>query len=706
MIIYEDNPPLNVASCTPIGASDSELDMTLTINTRNLLNSWPGPFGGVPPFDRVAVSALQPALEAAMQEQLAELQVIANNPQPPTFANTIEALENSGRALDRVLTIYHVYSSTMNDNAMQEVEREMEPKLAAFHDAITQNVALFKRIAAVYDKREQGNLTAEQQRLCWLHYQSFARTGARLNDADKQTLSTINQRLAALYTQFSQNVLKDENDVQVVLDSETQLAGLPESEREAAASEAAARGLKGKWVIANTRSSVEPFLTYSTRRELREQVWRNFIHRGDHGATDNKSIVSEILALRARRAKLLGYETHAHWQLEDSMAKNPAAALQLLRATWKPAVQRVREEVADMQLLADKDGIKIEAWDYRFYAEQVRKERFNLDANELKPYLQLDKLREGMFFVASKLFGVKFIALGSVPVYHPDVSVFEVQNANDDHVGLWYFDPCARRGKQSGAWMSEYRHQEKFSGRISAIVSNNANFIKGKPNEPVLINWEDAVTLFHEFGHALHGLLSNVQYPSMSGTSVTRDFVEFPSQLLEHWLLTPEVLNRFALHYQTGRPMPQSLIDKIRTARNFNQGFATLEYLSSALIDMELHLAGEVDIDAEKFERDTLQQLGAPAEVVMRHRIPHFGHIFSGDGYAAGYYSYLWADTLVADAWEAFVESGDVFDSDIAARLRDHVFSAGNQQEPDIAYRAFRGRDADVQALMRKRGFV
>jgi len=681
--------------------------MTLTINTRTLLNGWNGPYGGVPPFDRVSIGALPTALQTAMDEQLAELQVIANNPQPPTFANTIEAFENSGRALDRVITIYHVYSSTMSDDAMQAVERDMEPKLAAFHDAITQNAALFARIRNVYERRDNSNLTAEQKRLCWLHYQHFARTGAQLDEAAKQKLSDINQRLASLYTEFSQNVLKDENDVQLVLEDETQLAGLPVAEREAAAAEATTRGLKGKWAIANTRSSVEPFLTYSTRRELREQVWRNFVSRGDHGATDNKIIASQILKLRKDRARLLGHETFAHWQLEDTMAKHPDKAVQLMRSMWQPAVQRVQQEVTDMQQLADKDGIRIEAWDYRYYAEQVRKARYDLDANALKPYLQLDKLREGMFYVADKLFGLRFHAVtANVPVYHPDVAVYEVCNEQGRHIGLWYFDPYARRGKQSGAWMSEYRRQEKFAGNVSAIVSNNSNFIKGKAGEPVLINWDDAVTLFHEFGHALHGLLSNVRYPTMSGTSVTRDFVEFPSQLVEHWLMTPEVLNRFALHYQTGEPIPQTLVDKIKQARNFNQGFATLEFLASALVDMELHLADNEAIDVAKFERETLQSLGMPLEVVMRHRIPHFGHVFSGDGYAAGYYSYLWADTLVADAWEAFVESGDVFDQVLATRLREHVFSAGNQQEPDVAYRAFRGRDADVQALMRKRGFA
>ncbi len=642
-----------------------------------------------------------------MDAQLAEIDAIAHNPVAPTFDNTIAALESAGRTLDRVLAIYHIYSGSMSDAAMQDVEREMEPKLAAFHDAITQNEALFARVAHVYAQREHSGLNTEQQRLTWVQYQNFARAGAQLDAPSKARLSAINQSLAGLFTEFSQRILKDESDTFVVLHEADDLAGLPESEIAAAAAEASERSLKNMWVVANTRSSIEPFLTYSTRRDLRERVWRNFVKRGDNGgATDTKHLIAEILKLRAERARLLGYETHAHWQLEDSMAKTPQSATALLRALWHPAVARVREEVADMQQLADKDGIKIQAWDYRYYAEQVRKARYDLDANELKPYLQLEQLREGMFFVADKLFGLKFVAVNDVPVYHPDVRVWEVQNTQGQHAGLWFFDPYARRGKQSGAWMSEYRSQQNFAGHVTPIVSNNANFTKGKAGEAVLINWDDTVTLFHEFGHALHGLLSNVSYPTLAGTSVARDFVEFPSQLLEHWLLVPEVLNRFARHYQSGQPMPQQLVDKISRARNFNQGFATLEYLASAMIDMELHLAGDTAIDATQFERDTLKALDMPEEIVMRHRTPQFSHIFSSDGYAAGYYSYLWADTLVADAWEAFTDSGDVFDPQLAERLRNFVFTTGNQQEPDVAYRGFRGRDPDVNALLRKRGFA
>lgn len=671
-----------------------------------LLRPWSGPFGGVPPFDALSVAQLRPALEAAMREQWAEIEHIAANSAPADFDNTLAAMERSGRALDRVSTLYNIYTATLSDQAVQAVERDMEPRLAAFRDRITQNTALFARIASVYERRSNANLTPEQQRLAWLYYTNFVRAGARLEPAAKQRLSAVNQRLAALFTEFGQNVLHDENERMLMLEHRADLAGLPDSVCSGAAAAAESRGLRGKWVIANTRSSVEPFLMYSQRRDLRERVWRNFVMRGDNGdARDNKRIVAEILELRRERARLLGHATYADWHLEDSMAKTPQRALELMESIWPAALARVREELADMQVLADRDGVRIAAWDYRYYAERVRAAKYDLDANMLKPYLELERLREGMFHAAQRLFGLRFtpVANTRVPTYHPDVRVWEVSDA-EGHVGLWYFDPYARRGKQSGAWMSSYRNQESFAGRVTAIVSNNANFVKGAPGEPVLISWDDAVTLFHEFGHALHGLLSNVNYLSLSGTAVPRDFVEFPSQLFEHWLMTPEVLEQFAVHYRTGEPMPRALIDKVERARNFNQGFATAEFLASALVDMKLHLATE-HIDPAQFERDSLAALGMPAEIVMRHRIAHFSHIFSGDGYAAGYYSYLWADTLVADAWEAFQEGAGPWDAALARRLREHVLAAGNTQDPAPAYHAFRGRDPDPGALMRKRGF-
>jgi peptidyl-dipeptidase Dcp len=674
-----------------------------------LLAGWKGAFGGTPLFDLVKVADFKPALESGMAERLSEVERIAKNPAAPTFENTIAAMERTGRTLDRVQAVYGVWSSAMNNAEFQLVEREMSPKLAAFSDKITQNEALFRRIEAVYNSPAKSRLTSEQQRLTWLYHTNFVRAGARLKPDAKTRLSQINQQLAGLFTRFSQNQLADESERFLVLKSEAELAGLPQSLRDAAAEEATAKKMPGAWMVTNTRSSVDPFLTYSDRRELREKAWKMFVNRGDNGdAHDNNAIITEILQLRAERAKLLGYPTHAHWRLDDKMAKTPERTMELMEAVWKPAVARVREEVADMQALAKKEGadIKIEPWDYRYYAEKVRKDRYDLDQNEVKQYLQLDKLREGMFWVAGELFNFNFTPVTNVAVYHPDVRVWEVKNkTTGKHIGLWYFDPFAREGKSSGAWMNAYRNQERVDGSITTIVSNNSNFVKGKPGEPVLISWDDATTLFHEFGHALHGLSSNVTYPSLSGTSVATDYVEFPSQILERWISTPEVLQKFAVHYQTGKPIPQNLVDRIERASAFNQGFATVEYLSSALVDMKMHLAGAQKIDPDAFERNTLAELGMPSELVMRHRTPQFGHVFSGDGYSAGYYSYIWSDVISADAYDAFVEAGSPYDKAVAERLRKYVFSVGNTIDPADAYRAFRGRDPKIEALMRKRGF-
>ena len=696
-------PPAGAAAPPPSSDADNPL-----------LAKWVGPYGGVPPFAKVKVSQFKRALEAAMEENRKEIAAIANDPSAATFENTIAALEDASRTLNNVQTIYGIWGGTMNDPEFQTIEREMAPKLAAFFDEVTQNEKLFKRIETVYQSPDKAKLSPEQQRLTWRRYTNFVREGAKLDAASKKHLSDLNQHLASLYTSFSQNVLADEESYTVTLENEADLAGLPESLRSGAAKAAEAHGAKGKWVITNTRSSVDPFLTYSTREDLREKVWKNFVNRGDNGdAHDNNKIISEILKLRAERAKLLGYATHAHWRLEDSMAKTPERAMALMEAIWTPAVARVREEVADMQAIASKGAgkagtkRKIAPWDYRFYAEKVRKAKYDLDENEVKPYLQLEKLREGMFWVAGELFGFSFTPIENVEVYHPDVRVWEVKDkASGKHVGLWYFDPYARQGKRSGAWMNEYRPQERFKGEVTTIVSNNANFVKGKDGEPILISWDDARTLFHEFGHALHGLNSNVTYPSLAGTNVARDYVEFPSQLLEHWVSTPEVLNRFALHYQTGKPIPHELVAKIEKAATFNTGFNTVEYISSALIDMKLHLAGSKDIDPDAFERDTLKALGMPEEIVMRHRTPQFSHIFAGDSYSAGYYSYLWSDTLTADAYNAFTEGKGPYDPAVAERLRKNVFSVGDTVDPADGYRAFRGHDAEIGPLMRKRGFA
>jgi peptidyl-dipeptidase Dcp len=674
-----------------------------------LLAKWEGAYGGVPPFDQVKVADFKPALETAMAENLAEVDKIAKDTAAPTFENSIVALERAGQTLDRVSTIYGVFGSTMNGPEFQVVQREMAPRLAAFSDKITQNEALFRRIAAVYNSPAKAKLTSEQQRLVWYDYINFVRAGAQLDPNAKQRLSEINQQLAGLYTKFSQNVLAEEDGQFILLEKEADMAGLPQSLRDAAAAAAANRKQAGAGIVSNTRSSIEPFLTYSDRRDLREKAWRMFVNRGDNGDEhDNNATITEILQLRAERAKLLGYKTHAHWRLENAMAKTPENAMTLMMGVWKPAVARVHEEVADMQALADKEGakIKIQPWDYRYYAEKVRKERYDLDNNEVKQYLQLEKLREGIFWVAGQLFNFEFTPATNVPVVHPDVRVWEVTDkTTKKHIGLWYFDPYARAGKRSGAWMNAYRSQERVDGEITTIVSNNANFVKGKPGEPLLISWDDAQTMFHEFGHALHGLNSNVTYPSLSGTAVARDYVEFPSQLLEHWLSTPEVLQRFAVHYQTGKPIPQSLVDRIKKATTFNEGFITVEYLSAALVDMKLHLAGDQKIDPDAFEKKTLAELGMPDEIVMRHRTPQFLHVFASDGYSAGYYSYLWSDVLTADAYGAFVEGDGPYDHKVAERLRKYIFSVGNTVDPAEAYRNFRGRDPRVEALMKKRGF-
>ena len=672
-----------------------------------LLAEWSGPHGGFPPFGRVKVEHFKPALEAAMREGLIEVERIAANPEAPTFENTVAALERSGKAMDRVAAVYNVWSGNMSSDAFRAVEQEMAPKLAEYRDTLMQNVRLFERIEKIYNARENSRLSPEQQRLTWDYYTDFLREGAKLTAELKAVVARINKRLADLYTKFGNNLLHDEESYALYL-TKDQLDGLPESYVNAAAEAAAERKQPGKYAVLNTRSSMDPFLTYSIRRDLRERVWRTYYSRGDNGdAYDNNNIITEILKLRAERTKLQGYPTFAHRALEKQVAKTPDAAMALMTKIWPAAVARVKQEVADMQAIANKEGanLTIEPWDYRFYAEKVRKAKYDLDSNEVKEYLQLEKLREAMMWAAGTLYGFEFLPVSDVPAFHPDVRVWEVKR-NGKHIGLWYFDPYARKGKRSGAWMSDYRSQERMDGEIPTIVSNNSNFVKGAPGEPVLISWDDAETMFHEFGHALHGLASNVTYPSLSGTSVARDYVEMPSQINEHWLLTPEVLNRFALHYKTGKAIPNQLVAKIDKASKFNQGFITTEYLASALVDMKVHTLGEPgDLDPDRYERETLAALGMPKELPMRHRMPQFAHIFSSEDYAAGYYAYLWADALTADAWEAFEKGKGPWDADVAKRFYDNVLNKGNTLDPAAAFRAFRGRDVDTNALMRDRGF-
>jgi peptidyl-dipeptidase Dcp len=670
---------------------------------------WPGAHGGLPPFDRVRVEDFEPALVAAMAEQRREVALITARKAAPTFANTVVALERSGQRLDRVRRVYWVWSSSLSTPPFEAVERRMAPLLAAFDDELVQNTRLFARIQAVAAAPAAQRLPPEQQRLLWLWRTRFVKGGAQLDAAGKQRVAAINQRLALLYTTFAQNQRADEQEQALVIDDAAGLAGLSAADIAAAAAEAGRRGLAGRWAIANTRSAMEPLLSRASRRDLREQAWRLFTARGDNGgAHDNNGVVAEILALRAERSHLLGYASFADWQLTDTMAREPQAVLNLLLQVWRPALAQVQRDVAAMQKIADAEAggpaPPIAPWDYRYYAEKLRKAAYDLDLDELTPYLQLDRVREAMFWAAGRLYGLRFVPVSGVPVFHPDVSVWEVTDGGGHHVGLWYFDPWARPGKSSGAWMNSYRAQGRLDAPVSAIVSNNANFIRGAAGAPVTISWDDAVTMFHEFGHALHGLASNVTYPSLASPQTLADFGEFPSQLNEHWLRAPQVLA--LLVDKDGHALPRALVDKFERAQTFDKAFEQTEYLASAFIDIQLHLQPEGVADPRAFEQKLLAELGMPPQIVARHRIPHFGHVFAGEGYAAGYYNYLWAAVLEHDAYAAFVETGDLFDPTLARRLHDKILAVGNTVDPGQAFRDFRGRDPKVDALLRDYGFA
>lgn len=673
--------------------------------TNPLLAPWSGPYGGEPAFDTYTVAQFEPALTAAMASNQKEIDAIAGNPARPSFDNTILAMEKAGRALTRVYALYGIWQGNLNTPDFQAVDTRMSPILQGFQDKITQNARLFARIDAVYNSPEKAKLTPEQQRLVWVYWKNFTQQGARLSPADKAKLADVNQQLASLQTKFAQNELADEENYALVI-TRDQLGGLPDAQVQGYAEDAKAHKLPaGQYRIANTRSSVEPFLTYSSDRVLREKAFRMWTSRGDMGnANDNNAIVVKILKLRTRKANLLGYKTYADWHLSDTMAKTPRATLDLEMAMWVPAVAQVHTDVAEMQKIVDAEhgGFRIAPWDYRYYAEKVRKAKYDLDLNEVKPYLQLDHVREAMFYAANRLYGFTFTKVEGLPVFHPDVTVYEVKR-DGKHVGLWYFDPYARAGKNSGAWMNAYREQSRFNGDVPTIVSNNANFVKAAPGQPVLLSWDDADTMFHEFGHALHGLNSNVTYQTLSGTNTARDFVEFPSQFNENYLMTPEVLH-FLVNTK-GEQMPPELVAKIKKAATFNSAFSVVETEASAIVDMKLHLAGDTVTDPKAFEKQTLAELKMPSEIVMRHRIPQFGHIFSGEGYAAGYYGYLWAKTLDHDAFEAFTEAGSPWDPATAKRFQADILSVGNTIDPAVAYRNFRGRDATIDATLRADGF-
>jgi peptidyl-dipeptidase Dcp len=678
-----------------------------SVGTNPLVAPWAGPYGGVPPWDEMRPELFAEAFTIALAEERAEIDAIASRTEPPTFGNAVEAFDRSGRMRMRVSRLFAVATENITNPQYQALEREWEPKLTAASDANFMNSRLFSRIAAVHSSLSNANLSAAQQRLTERMYDLFIRRGAQLGDAEKGQLSKINQELASLYASFRQKLLADE-ETWTVLESEADLAGLSPALVDSAKAAAAERKLPGKAVIVNTRSSVDPFLTFSSRRDLRERVWKKFKSRGDNGdQNDTKATIARIVKLRAERARLLGFASHAHWRMSDTMAKDPIAAQALMMRVWPAAVGRVREEVADMQAIAarEKGPSTIEPWDYLYYSEKVRKERYDLDESEVKPFLALDQMVAAALWAAEQRYDISFAEItGKVPVFHPDVRVWETKNAaTGAHIGLFYFDSLARSGKRSGAWAMTYRIQEQLDGDITPIASNNNNFVKGSPGAPVLISLDDAETLFHEFGHALHALLQNVTYAGLASTP--RDFVEFPSQVNEHWVLTREVLDRFARHYQTGQPMSQALVDKIEKSRKFNQGYATVEYLAAAILDMDLHMRPDGVFDPATFERDGLARIGMPHEIALRHRLPQFDHLFGSDSYSAGYYSYLWSDVMAADTWKAFLEAGGPWDKTVAKRFRDVILAEGNSTDRAEAYRRFRGHDPDVKALFEKRGF-
>ena len=681
----------------------------ISMSDNILIQEWTGPYEGVPAFDKMNVTDVKAAMEEAMALNLKEIDVIANNKDKPTFENTIVAMESAGKALDRVFTYYGIMSSNASTPEFRDIQTELAPKLSDFRSKISQNEKLFQRIKAVYDASQKTPLESQAQRVVDLTYKRFEMNGANLDAEKKKRYAEINKELSSLYTKFSNNVLHDEENYITYL-TKDQLDGLSDGFIKSAAKIASDKGQDGKYAITNTRSSMDPFLTYSTNRELRKQVWENYYSRGDNGDEyDNNKLIAEILKLRKERVGLLGYDNYAQWRLQDRMAKTPENAMDLMLKVWPASTARVKEEVADMQTVANElgDNITIEPWDYRYYAEKVRKKKYDLDSDEVKQYLQLDKLTEAMFFTAGELFNYKFtpVAEGSVPVFHEDVKVWEVTDKDSGkHIGLWYLDPYARQGKRSGAWATTYRSSDSFEGEKNVLASNNSNFVKPAPGEAVLVSWDDATTFFHEFGHALHFFSADVKYPTLNGG--VRDYTEFQSQLLERWLSTDKVINQFLVHYKTGKPIPKALVEKIKKASTFNQGFGTTEYLASALMDMKLHLADPTDIDIDKFERQTLDELGMPKELPMRHRTPHFGHVFSGEGYATAYYGYMWADVLTSDASEAFAEApGGFYDKEVADKLVKYLFAPRNAMDPAEAFRKFRGRDAKIEALMKDRGF-
>jgi peptidyl-dipeptidase Dcp len=683
------------------------------MNTQNhadnpFFRNWTTP-DQVPPFAAIKPEHFAPAYARAIAEHEAEIEAVASQAAAADFANTIAALELSGRALERVEQVFGLLVGAHSNDALLEIERELSPQVASHWNKFRTNATLFSRIDTLMRQAGTLTLTAEQKRVLERYHTAFRRAGAALDGAAKQRLAEIVERLAELGTAFSQNVLADEQAFALALSEEAELAGLPDFMRDAMRSEAQERGLDGH-AVTLSRSSAEPFLQFAERRDLREKVYRAFVSRGDNGgSTDNNAIIAEMVRLRAERARLLGYADFVHYRLDDAMAKTPAAVRGLLDTVWTRARARAEADRDALQALVQEEGgnFTLAPWDWRFYAEKLRQQRCDVDEAAIKPYLSLERMIEAVFYTAERLFGLRFSERTNVPVWHPDVRIWEVRGSDGGAIGVFFGDYFARPSKRSGAWMTSLREQEKLTGDIRPLIVNVCNFAKAAPGEPTLLSFDDARTLFHEFGHALHGLLSSVTYPTISGTNVATDFVELPSQLYEHWLEQPDVLRRFARHYQTGEPMPEALLQRLIAARNFDQGFGTVEYVASAIVDLDFHsMAAPGAIDPTAFEASALARIGMPEEIAMRHRPPHFDHVFSGGGYAAAYYSYMWSEVLDADAFEAFQETGDIFDPATARRLRETIYGAGGTQDPADAYKAFRGRLPSPQALLRKRGLA
>ena len=673
-----------------------------------LLRPWQTPFE-TPPFADIAPEHFLPAFEQAFADHAAEVAAIERDPSAPDFANTITALERSGKLLSRVSAVFYGLVSAHSSPALLEIDKEVSLRMARHWNPIMMNGVLFGRIALLHDNRAARGLTGEQMRLLERTYTRFHRAGAGLDEAAKARMAEINERLAHLGTTFSHHLLADEQDWFMEL-GEADRDGLSDSFVTAAEAGASERGMAGKAIVTLSRSSVEPFLKTSGRRELREKAYKAFVARGDNNnANDNNAIIVEILKLREESARLLGYPTFAAYRLEDSMAKTPQAVRSLLERVWKPARARALADRDALQALVAAEGgnFALAPWDWRYYAEKLRQRRANFDDAAIKPYLALDNMIEAAFDCASRLFGVSFAERKDIPVWHPDVRVWEVKDAAGKHKALFYGDYFARPSKRSGAWMTSLRDQQKLDGDVAPLIINVCNFSKGADGEPSLLSPDDARTLFHEFGHGLHGMMSNVTYPSLSGTSVFTDFVELPSQLYEHWQEQPQVLQQFARHYRSGEPLPDDLLKRFIAARKFNQGFATVEFVASALIDLEFHTQpASASRDVRAFERNELEKIGMPAEISLRHRPQQFAHIFSGDHYASGYYSYMWSEVMDADAFGAFEEAGNIFDPTVAKRLHDDIYSSGGSRDPEDAYVAFRGREPEPDALLRRRGLL